>query len=155
MSIPAKLYLAGPMTGYPQFNFPAFLAAGDDLRKRGYEIVSPAELDLEEVGTSAMASTDGKLVDGKTDDGYTFGDFLSRDVKIVADLVEGVVTLPKWEQSKGARLEVYCALISEKPVYAYTPTAHRGMVELSFEYCADVVMPRKDYNSLYKKLAYV
>ena len=39
-----KIYIIGPMTGYPSWNYPAF----DDAVKRGeelgYEMVSPAEL---------------------------------------------------------------------------------------------------------------
>jgi nucleoside 2-deoxyribosyltransferase len=40
----AKVYVAGPMTGYPELNYPAFHAAAERLRKQGFEVVSPAEL---------------------------------------------------------------------------------------------------------------
>lgn len=102
------LYLAGPMSGYPKFNFPLFEKAAQDLRDLGFDIISPAELDKTAGSTyeEAIESLDGdvsKLT-------HTWGDFLSRDVKIVADQVEGIVFLPNWQSSKGARLEAYVAL---------------------------------------------
>lgn len=38
-----KLYLAGPMSGYPGHNVPLFLSVGSALRARGYEVVIPCE----------------------------------------------------------------------------------------------------------------
>lgn len=146
-------YIAGPMTGIPQFNFPAFFAAAEDLRKRGHGIVSPAEMDME-IGVTALDSPDGKLKDGKTDDGYTFGDFLARDVKVIADKVDGVVVLPEWHKSKGARLEVFVALISNKPVYEYRPSIESGILPLSFEECAEIVKPKTEHHAQYLKTAY-
>ena len=43
------LYLAGPMRGYPRFNFDAFDKARHALRLRGYAVLCPAELDVEAV----------------------------------------------------------------------------------------------------------
>lgn len=143
-------YIAGPMTGIPQFNFPAFFAAAKDLRAKGYEVVSPAEMDME-IGVTALSSPDGKLKDGKTDDGYTFGDFLARDVKVIADKVDGVVCLPGWENSKGARLEVFVALISGKPVFTYVPDEHP--VPIQFAVAAGKVKPREAHLTQYKKTA--
>lgn len=38
-----RLYLAGPMTGFEDFNFPAFNAMAAQLRARGYVVENPAE----------------------------------------------------------------------------------------------------------------
>ncbi len=106
----STLYLAGPMTGIKQFNFPLFHKAADVLREQGYDIISPAEMDAEsDVAEKAMASHSGDLLDASIKE--TWGDLLSRDVKIIADVVKGIVFLPGWQQSKGARLEAYVALI--------------------------------------------
>lgn len=99
-------YLAGPMSGLPNCNFPAFNKAALDLRMRGLKIISPAELDDPAVAAAAMASKDGYPQTGNT-----WGDFLSRDVKIVADHVGGIIFLPGWEKSRGARLEAFIGLL--------------------------------------------
>ena len=36
-----KLYLAGPMTGMPDDNFPAFLAMAVQLRAAGHDVTNP------------------------------------------------------------------------------------------------------------------
>ncbi len=38
-----NLYLCGPMTGLPDCNYPAFMAAATTLRAAGYTVVNPAE----------------------------------------------------------------------------------------------------------------
>lgn len=117
-----RLYLAGPMTGIPQFNLPAFDEAASNLRivlgGDGVDVVSPAEIDDPATRAASLASSDGLLVDGLLND-ETWGDFLSRDVKLVADEVDAIMVLPGWEKSKGARLEVFVARSVGKPVYDY------------------------------------
>lgn len=39
----ARVYIAGPMTGLPDFNFPAFHAAAAAWRAAGWEVFNPAE----------------------------------------------------------------------------------------------------------------
>jgi hypothetical protein len=116
-----KIYLAGPMSGIPQFNFPAFYAAAAELRKQGWEVVSPAEMDDEEDSGAALKSTDGDVND-RTIVKKTWGDFLARDVKLLADGgIQGIIFLPGWEKSKGARLEAYVGLSLGFVYYLYDP----------------------------------
>jgi hypothetical protein len=84
-----KLYLSGPMTGRPGFNYPAFHDAAARLRGAGHEVFNPAE-----------------SFGGDTS--------LPRDVYMRHDLeqllqVEAVAVLPGWEASHGATLEVRVA----------------------------------------------
>src|ERR1700693_1002640 len=80
------LYLSGPMTGLPNKNIPAFMKAAISLRRKGYRVVNPAELDLG--GPEQMRDR-----------------CLRRDIR---DLVKckAIATLPNWKKSRGANLEV-------------------------------------------------
>lgn len=137
------VYIAGPMSGIAQFNFPAFIAAAAALRAQGITVISPAETDPEDVRQVAMASPDGKYdANGKV--GHeSWGDMLARDVKMLADgfvpklseeqldallpaaplKVDGIVFLPGWENSKGARLEAFVGLLTGKQFALYDPDA--------------------------------
>lgn len=88
-------YLSGPMTGYPEFNFPAFTAAAASLRELGLCVVSPHEIDSEH---------------GKPWDVY-----LRNDIRALVDCTH-VATLPGWELSRGAQLEVHIAQQLGMPV---------------------------------------
>lgn len=114
----SKYYIAGPMSGIPKFNYPAFFEAAEALRSRGYEVVSPAEMDSPDVQALALASTEGNLAElGST--GETWGDMLAADVKLIADEVDGVVLLPGWHRSRGACLEAYVCLTVQKQLKVY------------------------------------
>lgn len=108
-------YLAGPMTGYPQFNFPAFTEAANRLRYAGFNIVSPAELDDPEVYQQSISSPDGKA---EYDNDYRA--LLHRDVNIVMHPnCVGVICLPGWEKSKGAGIETFIAQEFDRALYFY------------------------------------
>jgi len=92
-----KYYLAGPMSGYKQFNIPAFDEATWTLRAQGYTIVSPAERDTYETRKAALKSVDGAHEDLSIAE--TYGDMLARDMRILADEVDGLILLPGWEKS--------------------------------------------------------
>jgi hypothetical protein len=46
-----RIYIAGPMTGRPDFNYPAFNAAAARLRALGYAVENPAENNAPPCGT--------------------------------------------------------------------------------------------------------
>ena len=51
--MPVKIYLAGPMTGYDKFNFPAFDFWFDFLTQAGHSVFSPADNDRTLLGKSS------------------------------------------------------------------------------------------------------
>jgi len=89
----AHVYLSGPMTGLPEFNVPAFMAAALRLRTEGHEVFNPAE------------SFGGRL--DLPRDEYFRKDF--EELVRVANNGGYVVVLPGWEKSRGATLEVLAA----------------------------------------------
>lgn len=40
------IYIAGPMSGLPDYNRPAFHAKADELRAKGWRVLNPADLPL-------------------------------------------------------------------------------------------------------------
>ena len=46
-----RVYIAGPMTGLPDSNYPAFNVAAKQLRELGYEVENPAENPVPECGS--------------------------------------------------------------------------------------------------------
>jgi Domain of unknown function (DUF4406) len=89
VTYPHKLYVAGPMTGIPHANYPAFHAASKQLRDVGYAVLNPAENYAGHIG-------------------LTHADYMRLDIQMVL-LVDGVAVLPGWRESKGASLEVHIA----------------------------------------------
>jgi hypothetical protein len=77
------------MTGYEDWNFPAFHAAAKAWREMGWQVVNPAETD-----------------DGDTSKPWDY--YMRKDIAHVLT-VDAVAVLPGWEKSKGATLEVTIA----------------------------------------------
>ena len=108
------------MTGIPQFNYPLFYSAASALRELGFEVFSPAEMDDPAIQAAALASPDGSAKDYESAGKGTWGDFLARDVKMIADELDAIILLPEWDTSKGARLEAFVSVICGHPVWLYT-----------------------------------
>lgn len=83
-----RWYLSGPISGYPEHNAPQFNVAAKMLRERGYEVCNPIEFD-ETLGLA-------------------WSDYLRKDIRALMDC-GGVITLPGWQESRGANLEVHIA----------------------------------------------
>lgn len=105
------VYLAGPMTNRPGFNFPLFFDAARALREQfNYEVLSPAEKDLETIPESLfLQNTTGdlpRLVSESAANGtpFTLKNAMEWDLPAIQKS-NGIVLLPGWETSTGARWE--------------------------------------------------
>jgi Domain of unknown function (DUF4406) len=99
-----KLYLAGPMRGYKDFNFPTFKRAAAILRMKGHVVFSPAENDEEKHGEDISRSITGDERDASAK-GFSLRDALYDDLTYICREADGIALLPGWEQSSGALAE--------------------------------------------------
>jgi hypothetical protein len=103
-----KVYVAGPMRGIPEFNFPAFHDAAAKLRALGHEVFNPAEKDIERHGPDVNKSATGSFDDIKVS-GFNLRKTLLLDLEWIAENADAIVVLPGWEKSKGAAAETALA----------------------------------------------
>ena len=92
-----RVYVAGPMTGLPEWNYPAFNAAARDLRALGFDVSNPVEVDH---AAGHDVNRDGP---------QSHRDYMRRDLPEVLSC-DAIVVLAGWENSKGARIEVGVAV---------------------------------------------
>lgn len=99
-------YLCGPMRGLPHSNFPAFEEAREHLRSLGFDAICPVEAAKERLGADIQA------------DDSNYHDQMWHCFDMV-QRCDGVIVLPGWAKSEGAKAEVLVAVDTGKPVYAY------------------------------------
>jgi hypothetical protein len=106
-----KIYLAGPMRGIPEFNFPMFMAAAKQLREEGHEVFNPAEKDNEKHGTDiSKGNLTGDESIASARHGFSLREALGADLAWICAEADAVALLPGWQQSKGARAEAATAV---------------------------------------------
>jgi len=81
-----RLYIAGPMRGIKNFNYPTFNQVAETLREKGYRVNCPAE-------------------NFNGDSTREFHEYMLLDLQMVLES-DGIVLLPGWQMSEGAKLEV-------------------------------------------------
>ena len=109
-----RIYLAGPMRGVSEFNFPSFKEARTRLREAGWTVHCPAERD-------EMDGFDPTGLTGQ-EDLASLGFNLSEAFEACIEDVlrsEAVALLPGWAASDGARVEAKIALLTGRPIFAY------------------------------------
>jgi S-adenosylhomocysteine hydrolase len=96
-----KIYLAGPMRGYDQYNFSAFDNAAALLRAEGHKVFNPAERDRKTYGN------DIQFVSKKQAQkrGLNIRKVLAGDLAWICKHAECVALLPGWKHSRGANAE--------------------------------------------------
>ena len=111
-----RAYVCGPMTGLPDFNFPAFFDAASALRSLGHGVENPADND----GPTCATSLAGALAAKEA--GATWADYMRRDLPRIAKC-DAVVVLPGWQRSRGASLEVDIATRLGMPIMCILRTS--------------------------------
>lgn len=101
-----RIYIAGPMRGIPEFNFPAFFAAADKLRAEGHFVFNPAERDNLVHGTDiSKGNINGDEDLAAKQFGFNLRDALGADLAWICAEADAIALLPGWRKSKGARAE--------------------------------------------------
>ena len=85
---PRVIYLSGPMTGLPEYNYPLFRRVAADLRKEGHRVYNPAEFPHK----------------GDPKDFPIRRAFAAYSAFICLE-ADTIVLLPGWENSRGAKAE--------------------------------------------------
>lgn len=100
-----RYYLAGPMSGKPHFNYPAFEDAAKRLRAAGMTVTSPHELHGDNVGRP-------------------WADCLRVDLRAMLEC-DAVIMLRGWRESAGAVLEHRVAQAVGMQCYEYADVIAR------------------------------
>lgn len=109
-------YVAGPMSGYPLFNYDKFDRACAVLRANEIKIESPHEIDHGE--------------DEKTRGTKEYQMYIDAGLALL-DKCQGIILLSGWPQSTGALIELNHAVDKQMPVYFYhEPVQYHDNAEL-------------------------
>lgn len=84
-----RMYLAGPMTGIPERNYPAFADAAAALRRAGYTVSSPHDIDL---------------LHNTANEAQVWEWYMRHAIRMLLR-ADAVAMLPGWQASRGAKIE--------------------------------------------------
>ncbi len=109
-----KIYLSGPMSGYPESNYPRFNEVARILRKHGHTVYNPAEFTGggEHVGAAVFPLKEAFTA---------YSHFICNEATAIA-------LLPGWWRSPGATAELALARCVKLEVYLYH--SNLGLVEV-------------------------
>lgn len=91
------IYLSGPMTGYPEYNFPAFRAAEERWRDAGWEVLNP-------------------IYNFNGDTSLTREEYMRLDIVHVCQ-ASAIAMLKGWPASQGANVELIVARAVGNAIY--------------------------------------
>lgn len=107
----ASIYIAGPMSGIPEFNFPAFYTAEYMLKREGWKVFNPANKDAEKELDQVAFATGDHVKANST--GFNFKEAYLWDVTKVIE-ADAIYMLKGWQYSPGAVGEHAVAVAMKK-----------------------------------------
>ena len=105
-----KVYIAGPMRGYPHLNFPAFDKAKELWQNLGHNVVTPADLDR------AMGMDPFRDNPEQFNDPIFLRRAISLDIEIIKT-VDAIALLNGWQHSAGVAVELVLAQFLSLEIY--------------------------------------
>jgi hypothetical protein len=113
------IYIAGPMRGVEDFNFPAFDRQAKVLRDQGWIVINPAEIDRE-LGSPPSDPMRYDPTESYEDQEF-MRDALKRDIAVICDECTAMYMMAKWEISRGAKTEWHLAKALGLDIYYEAP----------------------------------
>lgn len=92
---PLRVYIAGPMSGIPDYNFPEFARITKKYRDMGHTVFSPAENDFLRYGKDFLEHPER----------FDLRRTISDDCRWLIEFADVIVVLPDWKLSKGVAVE--------------------------------------------------
>ena len=103
-SLPKKIFISGPMTGLPDFNFPRFNLAAKQLADAGIDCVNPVDVCKKYKKETVLS------------DPVKFQEMVNEQQRLEREC-DAILLLDGWEKSKGVRLELKTALELGMKIY--------------------------------------
>lgn len=101
---PKKVFLSGPMTGYPGYNFQRFNLAEKQLADAGIECVNPVHICKKYKEKDVLSSKE------------VFDKMVAEQQEAEKEC-DAILLLDCWQMSKGVRLELKTALDNDMEIY--------------------------------------
>jgi hypothetical protein len=98
-----EIYIAGPMRGKPEFNFPAFFEADWRLQSEGWYVHNPAQFDIER-GLNVIGAK-GEM--GEIPE-FCIKKAMAENCKSICES-DAIYLLKGWKDSKGSQCEFILA----------------------------------------------
>lgn len=105
------IYVAGPMRGHSDYNYPSFDRQARMLHMQGWDVINPAELDR-------TASIDAREVDYNSE---FLRDALKRDMVAICEKCTAIYMMSGWEKSQGAQAELRLSKALGLDIYYEAP----------------------------------
>ena len=113
------IYIAGPMRGIENFNFPAFDRQAKVLEEQGWKVINPAEMDRQDgLPCSGPMEYDPAI---SYEDREFMRDALKRDLVVICDKCTAMYMMSDFEKSRGAKAEWHLAKALGLEIYYEAP----------------------------------
>lgn len=112
-----KVYIAGPMSGRINYNYPAFFDAEIKIANLGHEAINPARLDSSNTIQNVSKALEESIASIQDNDknGHTWEYYIRRDLPQLMK-ADAICVLPGWQDSRGASIEVDIANSVNMPI---------------------------------------